>query len=387
MRSNSSSGSSQSSVSSQKNATTTTRSTGSTSGSSHRGTSYSQGSGSSSGSGANHRGNGTGGSNSGNKGSGTSGSSGSSSGSSFGNPNRGGAEITTNNNKSNDANHRVNTSGNRFDGHFDQGNNNKDDNNNGSNHRPGGGNGSVKPDGNRPGGNDNRPGGNDNRPGGGSGSVKPDGNRPGGNSAPPPGGYRPGGVPGSHHSSAPPPGTGSRPHPRPTHFSPPPTPYLWNRPVPPPPPRPRIFTPRPGVPVINAVLGLTFGSAYSYGLDLLWNSYYDIVGTLDNIICIANVMEFGLLWPEVSVFYNNGLMYGTRFQYASDYYNDYRYQTVYRQLCNTFGTPISTTYEYGLPVTTWWGGSANGYVTLSISQGYNSYNRPIYYTNVYYGHI
>lgn len=227
----------------------------------------------------------------------------------------------------------------------------------------------------------NRPNGG-NRPG--NGNVG-NGNRPGGGGYNP-GGNRPGGRPGH---SVPAPGTGSRPNygrptpPPPAHAWRPPMRPRWERPLPPPPPRYNYV--RIGAPSISAVLGLTFGSLFDYGINTLYNTGYNIVSAIDNAIYLSNVSQFGILWPEATVYYNNGIMTGARFQYGSYSPTDYRWRTAYSQLCSLYGNPVEMVYNNGCPTATWWGGNNTGYITLTYGPGVNQAGSRMYYTDLIYG--
>lgn len=311
--------------------------------------------------------------------------------------------------RSSQASHRtMNTAGRPGGGNSNRpngGNNNRP--NGGNNNRPNGGN---RPNGNRPGGgnnnrpnggnhgNNNRPGnnswnnGNHNRPNGGNHGNRPgdNGYRPGNNHWNNGNHNRPGGNHWDHGTSAPrpgagsvghgrPPGPGYGPGYRPPHFS------RWERPLPPPPPRPRHFYgySRP-VPTIGTVLGLTFGSLIDYGINSLLNAGWTVTSAIDNAIYLTNVPQFGVVWPEATVFYGPaGGMNGVRFQYGAYSPTDYRFRTAYVQLCDMYGDPISYNYENGYPVATWWGDS--GYITLRYGPGVSQNGSRMYYTDLIYG--
>ena len=261
--------------------------------------------------------------------------------------------------------------------------------------RPGGGNSSDRPGGNRPdngnsqarpGGNSqgrpggNRPGGN--RPGGGNSMDRPggNGNRPGGNR--PGHGWNPGhGGPGNNYrpsNSVPPPGAGGY---RPSYR--PPRQYRWERPVPPPPPRYAYV--RVGVPTIGDILGLAFGSLIDYGINSLINTGYQVVGTYNDVVYLNNVTQFGITWPEASMYYGPSGLRGARFQYGSYSPTDYRYRSAYSQLCAIYGQPVSVTNTGYVTTATWWGGNNTGYITLQYGPGVNQTGARMYYTDLIYG--
>lgn len=245
--------------------------------------------------------------------------------------------------------------------------------------RPGGNNQ------NRPGGNSNvKPGGNNqNRPGGNS-NVKPGGNnqnRPGGNSAIRPGGnqnHRP-----DWGQSAPRPGVGATPSPRPNNFMRPPRLNRWERPLP---PRP-VFSGIPvyGAPTISNILGLTFGTLIDFGVRTLLGAGYQIAGTWDNAIYLNNVSQFGLVWPQATIYYGVGGMNGARFQYSSYSPSTYNFNAAYNALCAAYGFPVAANDLNGTMTRTWWGGNNTGYITLQYGPGYGQDGRYMYYTDLIYG--
>ena len=247
--------------------------------------------------------------------------------------------------------------------------------------RPGNGNNNNRPGNGNHGNNNNRPGsgnhgGNNNRPGSGNhggNNYRPGGNHGGGH------GYHPGGGP-HYGSSAPRPGAGSRPRP----IYRPPVSYRWERPLPPPPPRYR--TVRVGVPTIGSVLGLTFGTLIDYGVATLINAGYNVTSTYGgNTIYLTNVNQYGINWPQATIFYGNGGMSGARFQIASYSPTDLNFRLAYQQLSSIYGNPVSYDSNGGFPIVTWWGGNNTGYITLQYGPGVTSTGGQMYYTDLIYG--
>ena len=253
-----------------------------------------------------------------------------------------------------------------------------------NNNRPGSGNhgnNNNRPGSGNHGGNNNRPGSgnhgnNNNRPGSGNhggNNYRPGGNHGGGH------GYHPGGGP-HYGSSAPRPGAGSRPRP----IYRPPVSYRWERPLPPPPPRYR--TVRVGVPTIGSVLGLTFGTLIDYGVATLINAGYNVTSTYGgNTIYLTNVNQYGINWPQATIFYGNGGMSGARFQIASYSPTDLNFRLAYQQLSSIYGNPVSYDSNGGFPIVTWWGGNNTGYITLQYGPGVTSTGGQMYYTDLIYG--
>lgn len=256
---------------------------------------------------------------------------------------------------------------------------------NGSGSRPGGNGGNNHNGGNgstvRPGGNGNNQGNAGNRPNSGNrpnnnnhGTVKPGtgnngGNHAGGTSAPRPGaGSQPG-----HYNPYP-----SSNHYRPTYA------YRWERPLP---PRPTNYNyVRVGVPSIGSILGLTFGTLIDYGINSLINTGYTVNSIYDNTIYLSNVTQYGVTWPEATIYYGpGGGMNGARFQYGSYGPSRYRFDTVYNTLCGIYGMPVGYNSDRNLITATWYGGNNTGYITLQYGPGLTQTGATMYYTDLIYG--
>jgi hypothetical protein len=132
-------------------------------------------------------------------------------------------------------------------------------------------------------------------------------------------------------------------------------------------------------------LGLTFGSLIDYGVSSLLNAGYCIAGAIEDAIYLSNVTQFGVLWPEVTMYYGNSGMSGARFQFGSYSPGMTRYNSVYQTLCNSYGSPVSMSRQSGIVSATWWGGNNSGYVTLSYGPGMTETGGTMYYTDLIYG--
>lgn len=171
-------------------------------------------------------------------------------------------------------------------------------------------------------------------------------------------------------------------HPHRDHFSYAHAHHNWSRPLPPPPrpyrPAPiRYYRPvipahyRPyyGAPVIDRILGITFGTYFDVSLDYLYTSGYYIDGYQDNIVYLRDVRMLNLLWPDVMLSYDAGRLANAQFVFATTYRDRSRYNRIYHDLSAVYGPPISV--ESGMA--TWFGGNTTGYVTLSIGSDYGRY--------------
>ena len=152
-----------------------------------------------------------------------------------------------------------------------------------------------------------------------------------------------------------------------------------------PPPPPRYTYVRVGVPTIGDILGIAFGSLIDYGINSLINTGYQVVGTYDDIVYLNNVTQFGITWPEASMYYGPSGLRGARFQYGSYSPTDYRYRSAYSQLCAIYGQPVNVTNTGYVTTATWWGGNNTGYITLQYGPGVNQTGARMYYTDLIYG--
>lgn len=129
---------------------------------------------------------------------------------------------------------------------------------------------------------------------------------------------------------------------------------------------PRGWRPRPGLPVLHGVLGLTFGVAINATLDYLYSSGYTVDGYGNNVVYLRNVPAMNYVWTDGALYYGaGGGLDASQFFYSTPVYDLSRYNNVYRSMVNTYGVPVSYTNSGGALSATWFGGN-NGYITLSF---------------------
>ena len=170
--------------------------------------------------------------------------------------------------------------------------------------------------------------------------------------------------------------------------------HRWSRPLPPPPRawrpapirwyRPVIsgyYRPYAGAPIIDRILGVTFGTLFDATLDYLYGAGYYIDGYADNIIYLRDVSMLNLLWQDVMFNYDGGRLVNAQFIYTNDYYDMGRYNRVYSTLSRVYGPPVSVTNDYGMVSASWYGGNKTGWVTLNLSD-----NNGYYYTTMSIGY-
>ena len=288
---------------------------------------------------------------------------------------------------------------NRKDNNIQNNNHNNHHNNQGvtrpgnNSYRPGNNNQGVT----RPGNNNNLPGNNNqgyrpdqnNRPGQGVNRPGNSGQRPGANNRP---ANRPATSDNRHFGGnrpAPrPPMNNFGPNHRPTHMPPPPPsrPYRpvyghthYHRPVPPPP----TFRPRYHFNPLQAIVGFTFGTALNVSLNLLNNSGYTVDGYANDCIYLSNMSALDMLWPDATLYYNNGYLTSSSFSYSTPYYDLSRYNAAYARLANMYGAPVSVSNGGGVSAT-WWGYD-NRYITLSVQAMQSLGGGLRYYTTLVMG--
>lgn len=251
--------------------------------------------------------------------------------------------------------------------------------NNGNHNRPNPGNHNQRP------GNNPRP---DNKPG----NQRPPqhnnagpSNRPGNNhhagQAPTP--SRP-----PQHNAGPAPKPGNNHH-HVGHTPPPPRPPQrplmpahrpWQRPTPPPP----TYRPAPGWTPFQTILGVTLGSAINISINALMNSGYNVTGYGNDAVYVANASMLNMLWPDATLFYNNGGLYASEFVYSTPVYNMSRYNSTYRTLVRNYGNPVSSTNNGGALTTTWWGPNGQ-FINLTFQNALSGDGSTRFYTTLSFG--
>ena len=153
--------------------------------------------------------------------------------------------------------------------------------------------------------------------------------------------------------------------------------WSWSRPLPPPvrPYRPAIYewyrpvipygwVPYSAAPVIDRILGLTFGSFFDTSIEYLYYNGYEIDGYADHIIYLRNVLLLSHLWDDVMLSFDSGnRLVNAQFVYHSSSYDKYRYRRIYNNLTRVYGAPI-TSDSRGI---SWYGGGCTGWITLSTN--------------------
>jgi len=158
---------------------------------------------------------------------------------------------------------------------------------------------------------------------------------------------------------------------------PPPRPYV--RPVPPP-----RFTPFRG-PSLSTILGVALGTTLNYALDCLVFNGYNVTGYGSDAIYLINVDQLNMVWPNATMYYNNGMLSASEFVYSTPYYDLNRYNTTYNMLYGAYGVPVNTVpYGSGGMITSWWGRNGQ-YITLSYSPMTAANGSLRYYTTLSLG--
>ena len=241
-----------------------------------------------------------------------------------------------------------------------------------------GGNGNVDKDKNGKDRHNDKPGGNGNVGRDNNGKDRPNGNRPGGHGKND-GHGKPGGFGGdgnhfdysNHHYH-------NDFHSNYTHHS-----WSWSRPLPPParPYRPALLDwyrpvvpygwhPYTGAPIIDRILGLTFGTLFDTSIEYLYYNGYEIDGYADHVIYLRDVALINHLWDDVMLCFDSGdRLVNAQFVYHSSYNDRNRYRRIYNSLTRVYGSPI-TSDSRGI---SWYGGGCNGWITLSTHTNLGHY--------------
>lgn len=117
-------------------------------------------------------------------------------------------------------------------------------------------------------------------------------------------------------------------------------------------------------PVQPSILGLTLGTIWDLSLSSLRNAGYNVIYSADNILALSNVNQFGVVWPEVHMFYGPYGMSSARFQRFTPSFDPWAWNTSYRQLYSLYGEPESVTKTRTQLSATWWTGG-DSYITLT----------------------
>ena len=144
-----------------------------------------------------------------------------------------------------------------------------------------------------------------------------------------------------------------------------PAPLVWYRPV-----IPAGWHPYAGAPIIDRILGITFGTLFDTSLDYLYFNGYEIDGYADHIIYLRNVPLVNFIWDDVMLSYDSyDRLVNAQFVFQASHYSSHRYDRVYRNLCRVYGQPVARTSE-GI---SWYGGNSTGWVTLSMHSNLGRY--------------
>ena len=144
-----------------------------------------------------------------------------------------------------------------------------------------------------------------------------------------------------------------------------PAPLVWYRPV-----IPVGWHPYAGAPVIDRILGITFGTLFDTSLDYLYYNGYEIDGYADHIIYLRDVPLLNYIWDDVMLSYDSyDRLVNAQFIFQTGHYSRHRYDRVYRNLCKVYGQPVASTSE-GI---SWYGGNSTGWVTLSMQNNLGRY--------------
>ena len=152
-----------------------------------------------------------------------------------------------------------------------------------------------------------------------------------------------------------------------------PAPIVWYRPV-----IPVGWHPYASAPIIDRILGITFGTLFDSSLDYLYYNGYEIDGYADHVIYLRNVPLLNLAWEDVMLCYDDyDRLVNAQFIFQTVRNDRKRFNRVYNSLCRIYGQPIDS----GNNGLSWYGGGSTGWVTLSTFE-----NMGRYYTTLSIGY-
>ena len=151
-----------------------------------------------------------------------------------------------------------------------------------------------------------------------------------------------------------------------------PAPLVWYRPV-----IPAGWYPYASAPIIDRILGITFGTLFDASLDYLYYNGYEIDGYADHIVYLRDVPLLNMIWDDGMLCYDSyDRLVNAQFVYQSSI-NNKRYDRVYRNLCRVYGSPFRNSDGSF----SWYGGNNTGWITLSTHT-----NLGYYYTTMSIGY-
>lgn len=131
--------------------------------------------------------------------------------------------------------------------------------------------------------------------------------------------------------------------------------------------------------MFGTILGVALGTALGVSLTSLANNGYTVSSYGNDVVYLSNVPQMNYYWPDAAMYYNNGMLYGSQFTYATPYYDMSRFNSLYSTFTAQYGMPVEYFTRGGITRATWYG-AANRFVTLTF--GLNSGN---YYTTLSFG--
>lgn len=165
------------------------------------------------------------------------------------------------------------------------------------------------------------------------------------------------------HNTPPPPPPTPRPRPHAYHYAPP----AWHRPAP-----PRHYRYVSGGPTFGSILGIALGTAFDAGLNALINAGYNVAGYGNNMVNLTDVYNVNYVWPNATLYYDNGYFAGGTFVDYAAYRNPARYNGVYSYLTGRYGAPVSVVNN-GVTISGTWFGEGGRFVTLSYGPSGSGY--------------
>lgn len=140
-----------------------------------------------------------------------------------------------------------------------------------------------------------------------------------------------------------------------------------------------------GGPVFSTILGVALGTALGVTLNNLVSHGYNVTGYVDNAVYVADAMQLNMLWPNATLYYDNGGLSASEFFYSTPFYDINRYNSAYSRLVNVYGTPYSSRNLAGGGLSTTWWGPDGQFIQLQFNSGIASNGTTRYFTTLSFG--
>ena len=124
--------------------------------------------------------------------------------------------------------------------------------------------------------------------------------------------------------------------------------------------------------------------AINASVNALINGGYTVGGYDANEVYLSNVTELNMVWPDATLYYDNGGLARTQLYYSTPAYDTVRYYDTLNRLTGLYGVPVTAPLTGGGMSATWFGGS-DSYVQLQFSTMDTYGGTPRFFTTLTFG--